>query len=155
MISPRETQETRLRSPRPRKKKVMSTDRFKEPSIELDSFLDEHPFQEDELSTLDELESLLKKPASSRKKPVSLERIDQASTSKPKALQSKPKKARRRRQIDPATCERDYTPDEIEFMNALSEYKRCSGRMFPTCSEILEVLKTLGYEKTVKGLDEN
>lgn len=56
-------------------------------------------------------------------------------------------KVNRRRQIDPTTCERDYTSDEIEFMNALDNYKRHSGRMFPTCSEILEVLKSLGYEK--------
>ncbi len=37
--------------------------------------------------------------------------------------------------------------DEIEFMNALDQYKRSSGRMFPTCSEILEVLIKLGYKK--------
>lgn len=59
-------------------------------------------------------------------------------------------KVSRRRQIDPTTCERDYTPDEIEFMGAMDEYKRRSGRMFPTCSEVLEVLKSLGYEKRPK-----
>lgn len=56
-------------------------------------------------------------------------------------------KVNRRRQIDPTTCERDYTDDEVEFMHALDRYKRTSGRMFPTCSEILEVLRGLGYEK--------
>ena len=56
-------------------------------------------------------------------------------------------KVNRRRQIDPTTCERDYTDDEIEFMNAMEEYKRASGRMFPTCSEILEVVRKLGYQK--------
>ena len=56
-------------------------------------------------------------------------------------------KVNRRRQIDPTTCERDYNDAEIEFMNALDVYKRKSGRMFPTCSEILEVLVGLGYEK--------
>jgi hypothetical protein len=56
-------------------------------------------------------------------------------------------KVSRRRQIDPTTCERDYTDDEVEFMNALDHYKRASGRMFPTCSEILEVIRGLGYEK--------
>lgn len=56
-------------------------------------------------------------------------------------------KVNRRRQIDPTTCERDYTGDEVEFMAALDAYKRRSGRMFPTCSEILEVLRGLGYEK--------
>ena len=56
-------------------------------------------------------------------------------------------KVSRRRQIDPTTCERDYSIEEIEFMQALDGYKRTSGRMFPTCSEILEVIRGLGYEK--------
>jgi hypothetical protein len=56
-------------------------------------------------------------------------------------------KVNRRRQIDPTTCERDYTSDELEFMTALDQYKRRSGRMFPTCSEVLEVLRGLGYVK--------
>jgi hypothetical protein len=56
-------------------------------------------------------------------------------------------KVARRRQIDPTTCERDYTDEEVEFMNALNNYKRTSGRMFPTCSEVLEVLRALGYVK--------
>ena len=30
-------------------------------------------------------------------------------------------------------------------MQALDAYKRASGRMFPTCSEILEVIRALGY----------
>ena len=59
-------------------------------------------------------------------------------------------KVNRRRQIDPTTCERDYSPEEVEFMGALDQYKRRSGRMFPTCSEILEVFKSLGYEKRVE-----
>ena len=57
------------------------------------------------------------------------------------------RKGQRRRQIDPTTCERDYTGDELEFMRALDEYKRNSRRMFPTCSEILEVVRSLGYVK--------
>ena len=57
----------------------------------------------------------------------------------------------RRRQIDPTTCERDYSEDEVEFMNALDQYKRTSGRMFPTCSEVLEVIRGLGYEKRLSS----
>ena len=53
----------------------------------------------------------------------------------------------RRRFVDPTTCEREYTKAEMEFMTAMNEYKRRSGRMFPTWSEVLEVLKSLGYEK--------
>lgn len=55
------------------------------------------------------------------------------------------RKVQRRRQIDPTTCERDYSDEEIEFMQSLDNYKRDSGRMFPTCSEILEVLRSMGY----------
>lgn len=58
------------------------------------------------------------------------------------------RKKQRRRQIDPTTCERDYNLEEIEFMQAMDAYKRSSGRMFPTCSEILEVIRGLGYLRT-------
>ncbi|XRN68742.1 hypothetical protein NA78x_002591 [Anatilimnocola sp. NA78] len=54
-------------------------------------------------------------------------------------------KVQRRRQIDPTTCERDYSGEEIEFMQAMDAYKRANGRMFPTCSEILEVIRAMGY----------
>jgi hypothetical protein len=57
------------------------------------------------------------------------------------------RKVERRRQIDPTTCERDYTDEEIEFMRAMDEYKRKAGRQFPTWSEVLEVLKSLGYKR--------
>ncbi len=56
-------------------------------------------------------------------------------------------KVERRRQIDPTTCERDYTSDEIEFMKAMDDYKRRSGRQFPTWSEVLEVVRSLGYNR--------
>jgi hypothetical protein len=66
---------------------------------------------------------------------------------KERRLGERREKVNRRRQIDPTTCERDYTDAEVEFMHALDQYKRTSGRMFPTCSEMLEVLIALGYEK--------
>ncbi|MEZ6055887.1 MAG: hypothetical protein R3C01_04205 [Planctomycetaceae bacterium] len=56
-------------------------------------------------------------------------------------------KVERRRQIDPTTCERDYQPEEVEFMRAMDDYKRRSGRQFPTWSEVLEVIRDLGYRK--------
>jgi hypothetical protein len=55
----------------------------------------------------------------------------------------------RRRLVDPTTCERDYRPEELEFMQAVEAYKRASGRMFPTCSELLEVVRSLGYTRAV------
>lgn len=71
-------------------------------------------------------------------------RREEASTPAAPALERRAK-VQRRRQIDPTTCERDYSIDEVEFMNAMDEYKRKNGRMFPTCSEVLEVIRGLGY----------
>jgi hypothetical protein len=71
-------------------------------------------------------------------------RLDDQGT-EAKAAEGGKRKKQRRRQIDPTTCERDYTDEEIRFMHALDEYKRRSGRMFPTCSEILEVVRAMGY----------
>ena len=70
------------------------------------------------------------------------------------------RKKQRRRHIDPTTCERDYSDPEIEFMRAMDDYKRDAGRMFPTCSEVLEVIRSLGYyqlteEQLKEGLPED
>jgi hypothetical protein len=93
-------------------------------------------------------------PAKTAAKLVTIDRRrneDRRAKSKPAAAEREPlerrAKVNRRRQIDPTTCERDYTLEEIEFMRALDDYKRANGRMFPTCSEVLEVIHKLGYEK--------
>ena len=57
------------------------------------------------------------------------------------------RKVQRRRQIDPTTCERDYSNEEIEFMHAIDLFKRTSGRSFPTCQDVLDVIQRLGYRK--------
>jgi hypothetical protein len=56
----------------------------------------------------------------------------------------------RRRLIDPTTCERDYSDDETEFMKAMDRYKRENRRPFPTWSEVLEVLRSLGYRRVAE-----
>jgi hypothetical protein len=56
----------------------------------------------------------------------------------------------RRRQVDPTTCEKDYSDDEIVFMKAMDQYKRANRRPFPTWSEVLEVLHALGYRKVAE-----
>ena len=73
-----------------------------------------------------------------------------ADYSGPERRKSSRRKVERRRQIDPTTCERDYSAAEIEFMRAMDEYKRRSGRQFPTWSEVLEVLYSLGYRKVAE-----
>ena len=59
----------------------------------------------------------------------------------------------RRRLIDPTTCERDYSNDETDFMKAMDRYKRENRRPFPTWSEVLEVLRSLGYRKVAEPTD--
>jgi hypothetical protein len=57
----------------------------------------------------------------------------------------------RRRQVDPTTCERDYDDEEILFMRSMDQYKRDNRRPFPTWSEVLEVLRALGYRKVAEA----
>ena len=73
-----------------------------------------------------------------RQIPVAIER---------RAGKDRREQGERRRQIDPTTCERDYNNEEIEFMKAMDQYKRENRRPFPTWSEVLEVLRALGYRK--------
>jgi hypothetical protein len=62
----------------------------------------------------------------------------------------KRKNSERRRLIDPTTCERDYNDDETAFMKAMDRYKRENRRPFPTWSEVLEVLHSLGYSRVAE-----
>jgi hypothetical protein len=59
-------------------------------------------------------------------------------------------RGQRRPRIDPSTCERDYSDEEIHFMLAMDQYKRDNRRPFPTWSESLEVLRALGYRKVAE-----
>lgn len=43
--------------------------------------------------------------------------------------------------------DRDYDADELEFLKAMDRYKRVNNRPFPTWSEVLGVLKGLGWRK--------
>jgi hypothetical protein len=56
-------------------------------------------------------------------------------------------KSGRRRLVDPTTCDRDYSVAEMEFMQAMQLYKARTCRQFPSWSEVLEVVRTLGYAK--------
>lgn len=47
--------------------------------------------------------------------------------------------------------EGDLTLEEIEFVRAIDRYKRKFNRPFPTWSEVLAILKELGYTKDSLG----
>lgn len=76
--------------------------------------------------------------------------IDTRSEEERESTGGEQRKVERRRQIDPTTCERDYSQDEVEFMSAMDDYKRRSGRQFPTWSEVLEVLRAMGYRQVAE-----
>ena len=65
---------------------------------------------------------------------------------KPCSGERRAKKERRRR-IDPTTFEKQYTDDEMEFMNAVQRFKEQSGKGFPTYAEVLKVAIGLGYRQ--------
>ena len=39
------------------------------------------------------------------------------------------------------------TDDQFEFIMAIDQYKRLNKRPFPTWTEVLEVIRVLGYRK--------
>jgi hypothetical protein len=53
----------------------------------------------------------------------------------------------RRKRIDPTTFEKQYTEDEIEFMNSIQQFKTRTGTSFPTYGEVLRIAANLGYRK--------
>ncbi len=54
----------------------------------------------------------------------------------------------RRRSDDRKAAEEGHMSDEqFEFLMAIDEYKRANSRPFPTWTEVLEIVKALGYRK--------
>lgn len=64
-------------------------------------------------------------------------------------------KTQRRKRIDPTTFEKQYTDDELEFMNAMQRFKVQNGKTFPSHGEVLKVLQSLGYRRLVGDLGES
>lgn len=52
-----------------------------------------------------------------------------------------------RDRIDPATADRQYTPDELEFLRASDQYAKEHDRRFLCASDYLRILLELGYTK--------
>jgi len=44
----------------------------------------------------------------------------------------------------------DMTQDVLDFITAIDDYKREHEKPFPSWSEVLEILKSLGYERVAK-----
>jgi hypothetical protein len=77
--------------------------------------------------------------------PVAVERRSGKDRRAERAME--PEEGSRRRQVDPTTCEKEYSEEELAFMKAMDLYKRNNRRPFPTWSEVLEVIRSLGYRQ--------
>jgi hypothetical protein len=62
-------------------------------------------------------------------------------------------KKERRRRIDPTTFEKQYTDEEMEFMNAMQRFKELSGKAFPSHGDVLKVAIMLGYRRATFEFD--
>lgn len=49
--------------------------------------------------------------------------------------------------------EGEMTDEQFEFVMAINEYKRVNRRPFPTWTEVLDVMKALGYRKVAEPQD--
>ena len=57
----------------------------------------------------------------------------------------------RRRTNERKSAEEGYMSDEqFEFLKAIDVYKRKNSRPFPTWTEVLEVIKAMGYRKVAE-----
>ena len=70
------------------------------------------------------------KKSAARKKVLAQERAKAPATKAPSATKPAVKDA-----------------DVLEFIQAIDDYKRQAGRPFPSWSEVLEIVKGLGYER--------
>ena len=52
-----------------------------------------------------------------------------------------------------AAEEGEMTDEQFEFIMALNEYKKVNKRPFPTWTEVLDVIRALGYRKVAEPED--
>ena len=57
---------------------------------------------------------------------------------------------RRRDDFAKSAEEGEMTPEQFLFIKAIDAYKRVNQRPFPTWTEVLEVIRKLGYRKTAE-----
>jgi hypothetical protein len=57
---------------------------------------------------------------------------------------------RRRSEDRKAAEEGQMTDEQFEFVMAVDQYKKLNSKPFPSWTEILEIIKTLGYRKVAE-----
>ena len=58
---------------------------------------------------------------------------------------------RRRTDFTKAAEEGEMTPEQFQFLMAIDEFKRVNHKTFPTWTDVLEVIRLLGYRKTTRS----
>jgi hypothetical protein len=71
-------------------------------------------------------------------------------TPPPPAAPTERRRTDRRKRVDPTTFEKQYSTEEIDFMNAMHAFKQQTGKAFPSHREVLGVALGLGYRKTAE-----
>lgn len=56
---------------------------------------------------------------------------------------------RRRTDFTKSAEEGEMSPEQFLFLMAIDAFKKANGRMFPTWTDVLEVVRLLGYRKTM------
>ena len=60
---------------------------------------------------------------------------------------------RRRSEDRRAAEEGEMTEEQFEFLRAITEYKKVNNKPFPSWSEVLDVIKAMGYRKVAEPAD--
>lgn len=77
--------------------------------------------------------------------------LDRRRSSKLPDLQIERGAGIRRTEERRAAEEGELTDEQFEFIMAIEKYKKVNNRPFPTWTEVLEVIKKLGYRKVAKS----
>jgi hypothetical protein len=79
--------------------------------------------------------------------------IDRRATEAPSAtnLERRRGPGRRRTDFMRAAEEGEWTQEQFNFVMAIDSFKRVNGLTFPTWTEVLEVIRKLGYRKTMRS----
>ena len=71
-------------------------------------------------------------------------------TDRRKGLERRRGPGRRRSESRRSAEEGELSAEQFEFVMAIDEYKRANKRPFPSWTEVLEVIKYLGYRKVAE-----
>jgi hypothetical protein len=70
-------------------------------------------------------------------------------TDDPTGLERRRGPGRRRTDFTKSAEEGELTTEQFHFLSAVEAFKRSNNKMFPTWTDVLEVVRLLGYRKTM------